>query len=341
MEAIKVLFVDDEPDAEYLVKQTFRKDIKENRLDFVFAHDGVEALEALTGTGDIRIVLSDINMPRMDGLTLLSKIAEADRLIETVIISAYGDMKNIRTAMNRGAFDFLTKPIDMEDLIITLDRTIEHIRVLQSEIEERERLRGELEASQKEIIFKLSEVIEVRSKETGNHVRRVGEYVKLLAVHTGFSARDAENLKIASFLHDIGKVSVPDAILNKPAKLTPEEFDVIKTHTTSGYLLLKDSDKDVIRTAAIIAHQHHERFDGKGYPRQLKGKDIDLLGRFTAIADVFDALSSDRVYKKAWELDRVLDYLKSERGAHFDPELIDLFFDNLDAFLAVKNDYKD
>jgi YesN/AraC family two-component response regulator len=132
MNAIRVLFVDDEPDAEFLVKQTFRKHIQDKKLDFVFAHDGIEALERLIDSDNIEIVLSDINMPRMDGLTLLSKISEMDQLLKTIIISAYGDMKNIRTAMNRGAFDFLTKPIDMDDLIITVDRTIDHIKELKA-----------------------------------------------------------------------------------------------------------------------------------------------------------------------------------------------------------------
>lgn len=341
MNAIRILFVDDEPDAEYLVKQTFRKHIQDKKLDFVFAHDGVEALEKLSDSENIEIVLSDINMPRMDGLTLLTKISEMDQLLKTIIISAYGDMKNIRTAMNRGAFDFLTKPIDMDDLIITLDRTIDHIKLLKADIEEKELLRTNLEASQKEIILKLSEVIEMRSRETGNHVRRVGEYVKLLALYSGFSAHDAENLKIASFLHDIGKVSIPDAILNKPDKLTDEEFDVIRSHTTTGFTMLKDSDKEVIRTAALIAYQHHEKFNGKGYPQGLKTDGIDIRGRFCAIADVFDALGSDRVYKKAWELDRILDLMKTERGEHFDPELIDIFFKHIDEFIAIKEKYKD
>ena len=157
----------------------------------------------------------------------------------------------------------------------------------------------------------------------------------------GLGEAEAELLKIASPMHDIGKIGIPDAILNKPAKFTPEEFEIMKNHAVIGYNMLQGSDRKLLKTSATIAYEHHEKWDGSGYPRGLKGQDIHIYGRITAIADVFDALGSDRCYKKAWELDRILNLFKEEKGRHFDPVLIDLFFENLDKFLAIRDTYKD
>jgi response regulator RpfG family c-di-GMP phosphodiesterase len=185
----------------------------------------------------------------------------------------------------------------------------------------------------------MGEITETRSKETGNHVKRVAEYSMLLALKYELSEQEAEVIRLASPMHDVGKVGIPDAILNKPGPLTEEEFEVIKTHATLGYEMLKHSNKKVLNAAAIIAQQHHEKYDGSGYPNGLKGDNIHIYGRITAVADVFDALCSDRVYKKAWKMDRVLDFLQSEKGLHFDPDIVDLFLSNLDEFLVIKEKY--
>lgn len=199
------------------------------------------------------------------------------------------------------------------------------------------RLIREIEDAQREQLFTLGEIVETRSRETGYHVKRVAEYSKVLALRCGISTPEAEILRLASPLHDVGKVGIPDAVLNKPGKLTPEEFDVIKTHAQIGYDMLKVSKGRVLKAAAVIALQHHEKFDGSGYPQGLSGKDIHIFGRITGIADVFDALGVERVYKKAWELDRILDYFKEQRGKHFDPELLDVFFANLEEIIQIRN----
>jgi response regulator RpfG family c-di-GMP phosphodiesterase len=199
------------------------------------------------------------------------------------------------------------------------------------------RLIREIEDAQREQLFTLGEIVETRSRETGHHVKRVAEYSKLLAIKCGLSAQEAEILWLASPLHDVGKVGIPDAVLNKPGKLTPEEFDVIKTHAQIGYDMLKVSKGRVLQAAAVIALQHHEKFDGTGYPRCLSGKDIHIYGRITGIADVFDALGVARVYKPAWELDKILEHFKEQRGKHFDPELLDVFFANLEEILQIRN----
>ncbi|MBX3179459.1 MAG: response regulator [Candidatus Hydrogenedentes bacterium] len=198
------------------------------------------------------------------------------------------------------------------------------------------RLLRDVEDAQREIVFTLGEIVETRSQETGFHVKRVAEYCKLIGLKCGLNPSEAEVLRLASPLHDVGKVGIPDAILNKPGKLTPEEFDVIKTHATIGYDMLKVTKGHVLRAAAVIALQHHERYDGNGYPHGLAGKEIHLFGRITCIADVFDALGVKRVYKDAWDLDRILALFREERGRQFDPEITDVFFENLDEILAIR-----
>lgn len=199
----------------------------------------------------------------------------------------------------------------------------------------------QLEKMQQEIIYKMGEIAETRSKETGNHVKRVAYYSKLLAELYGLSLKEIEILFAASPMHDIGKVGISDSILNKRSKLTKEEFDVIKKHTILGHNILKESTGEVFQAAAIIAKEHHEKFDGTGYPFGLKGEEIHIYGRITAVADVFDALGHDRVYKQAWDIEKILDLFQKEKGKHFDPYLIELFFTHLDKFLEIKESLED
>jgi len=197
-------------------------------------------------------------------------------------------------------------------------------------------LHQEIINTQREIISTMGEVGEIRSKETGNHVKRVAEYSYVLALGLGLDIEQAELLRTASPMHDIGKVAIPDAVLNKPGKLTEEEHDIIKSHTKIGHQLLQSSKRELLRTAAIVAEQHHEKWDGTGYPHGRKGEDIHLFGRITAVADVFDALSAERVYKAAWPLDRIENLFREERGKHFDPEIIDVFFRELPKLLEIR-----
>lgn len=202
-------------------------------------------------------------------------------------------------------------------------------------------LHEEIAATQREIIFAMGEIGESRSKETGNHVNRVAEYSYILALGCGLSTEEAEQLKMVSPMHDIGKVAIPDAVLHKPGKLTEEEFELMKQHTIIGYNLLKSSGRELMKMASTVAYEHHEKWDGTGYPRGLSGEEIHLYGRITAIADVFDALGSDRVYKKAWELDRILNLFEEERGRHFDPHLVDIFLRQLPKLLEIREKYSD
>ena len=218
--------------------------------------------------------------------------------------------------------------------------TIEYMSI-RHEVTELINLQQEIENTQKEVVFTMGAIGETRSKETGNHVKRVAEYSYLLAILSGIDQKEAELIKMASPMHDIGKVGIPDNILNKPGRLTPDEFDIIKTHSTLGYEMLKGSSRDILKTSAIVAYQHHERWDGKGYPKGLEKEDIHIYGRITAICDVFDALGSDRCYKKAWSLEKILKLFNVEKGQQFDPNLMELFLDNLDEFLEIRDRYID
>lgn len=217
---------------------------------------------------------------------------------------------------------------------------VEYLYVM-NDITEIINLNEEIINTQKEVVATMGAIGETRSKETGMHVVRVAEYSYLLAKLVGLPNDEAKILKQASPMHDIGKVGIPDSILNKPGKLTPEEFEIMKTHAEIGYDMLKHSKRAILKASAIVALTHHEKWDGSGYPKGLKGEDIHIFGRITAVADVFDALGHDRVYKKAWELDKILELFKEQRAKHFDPKLIDIFFANLDKFLEIKNTFVD
>jgi response regulator RpfG family c-di-GMP phosphodiesterase len=199
----------------------------------------------------------------------------------------------------------------------------------------------EIEDTQKEIIFTMAEVGESRSKETGFHVKRVAEYSYILAKGYGLSQNECDLLKMASPMHDIGKIGISDSILKKPGKLTDEEFEVMQSHAELGYDMLKSSNRRILKAASIVAYEHHEKWNGRGYPQKTKGEDIHIFGRITAMADVFDALASDRCYKKAWPLEKIYGLFREEKGEHFDPKLVDVFFEHLDEILHIHENYQD
>lgn len=212
---------------------------------------------------------------------------------------------------------------------------------LQKKFAEVEALQKEIEDTQKEVVFTMGAIGESRSKETGNHVKRVADYSRLFALYYGLPESEAELLKQASPMHDIGKVAIPDAVLNKPGRFNDEEREIMNTHAKLGFDMLNVSDRKLLKAAAIVAYEHHEKWDGTGYPRKVSGEKIHIYGRITALADVFDALGSDRCYKQAWDDERIFKLIKEERGKHFDPKLVDIFFEYLDEFLAIREKFKD
>ncbi|MCK8083673.1 HD domain-containing phosphohydrolase [Vibrio sp. 1CM24A] len=217
--------------------------------------------------------------------------------------------------------------------------SLSEILVYATDVTEVLSLHDEIIETQKEIVYTMGEIGETRSKETGDHVKRVAEYSEALALLIGLDKNEAQMIKFASPLHDIGKVGIPDNILNKPDRLTFDEFEIMKGHAKLGYELLNHSERPILKAAAIIAGEHHEKWDGSGYPHGLIGEDIHIYGRITAIADVFDALGTERVYKPAWPIEKIITLFKEERGKHFDPVLVDLLLNNLETFLAIRAKY--
>jgi len=282
-----------------------------------------------------------------------------NRKIVTCIANDLSKLQNMISSF----FDYLSKKrdrvkhihFDNDDEIATMANIVDSHIYLAEEILTKEReesayieaqveeataeiraLSHEIESTQREVVFTMGAIAEERSKETGNHVKRVAEYSLILARLYGLSLEESILIKNASPMHDIGKIGIPDAILNKPGRFTDEEFDIMKSHSEIGYRMLNYSERSILKAAAIIAYEHHERWDGRGYPRGIKGEEIHIYGRITAIADVFDALGSERVYKKAWPLEKILKLFEEERAKQFDPKLVDIFLDNLAHFLAAR-----
>jgi len=247
------------------------------------------------------------------------------------ILDADGRISGVYQALNKLSGGFTET--DKEHLLLAATYTAEVLKTAQ--------MQAEIEATQREIIFTMAEAGESRSKETGQHVKRVAEYCRLFGEKYRLPPAETETLKDSSPLHDIGKIAIPDRILQKAGPLTDTEREEMMKHAELGHYILQHSDRRLLGSAAIIAWQHHERWDGKGYPCGLAGEKIHIFGRITALADVFDALASDRVYKKAWETPRIVELFEAERGRQFDPDLAKIFLDNVDAFVRIRNDYRD
>ena len=310
---------------------------------------GKKALE-IVKKKNIDLILLDIMMPDMDGFEVcrILKEDEATKDIPIIFTTAKTDSQSIEKAFDAGGIDYISKPFNHREISsrITAHLSLyEQKKLLKSMKDKLQKenilLTKEIRETQREVVFTMGSIAELRSKETGNHVKRVAKYSQILALHYGLSEEEAAVLEEASPMHDIGKVAIPDDILNKPGRHTVEEFKIMKGHARLGYEMIKDSERPLMKTASIVAHEHHEKWDGSGYPRGLSGENIHIYGRITAIADVFDALGSERAYKKAWDDEKIFTLLKEEKGKHFDPTLIDIFFKNLDEILVVRDKFVD
>jgi len=320
-----------------------------DKYDMLGATNGEDALE-MVAEEKVDLILLDIMMPDMDGYEVCKRLKANPETadIPVIFITAKTDEDSIELAYEVGGVDYITKPFRAREV---LSRIANHLALREQKVwlenavdektKELTKINFELEDTQKEIIFAMGYVGEIRSKETANHVKRVAMYSQIFATHYGLDEEEAQLIKDASPMHDIGKVGIPDSILNKPGKLTAEEYTAMKEHANLGYELFKNSKRKLLQAAAIISYEHHEKYDGSGYPRGLKGEDIHIYGRITALADVFDALASDRIYKKAWDDERIFSLIREESGKHFDPALVDIFFENLGAFLTIRDALKD
>ncbi|QRM19291.1 response regulator [Dechloromonas sp. TW-R-39-2] len=296
------------------------------------------------------LVIVDYMMPDMDGLKFINafRALHGRNEIPVLMVTA-NDQRDIRyEALLGGANDFLTKPIDRIEFsararnMLSLrsgqkflaDRA-EHLASL---VDEQTR---EIRDREKELIFRMSRAAEFRDPETGAHIQRMAHYSQVIARALGLDANAQKLILEAAPMHDVGKIGIPDYILLKPGKLTPEEFEVMKGHARLGYELLKDSGSEILRAGAEVAISHHEKFDGTGYPHGLQGNKIPIFGRIVAVADVFDALTSERPYKKAWPIEDACKFLEDGRGLHFDPMCVEAFLACKDQILDIRQRFRD
>jgi len=331
--------------------EQFAKGVLEQLTSLLHAHDDAFYCKsdglAASGTGtDLRVVAATGNYQDLVGKQLTEDVAPAIHTdIQGVLVqqnTSIVDDRYIGRIVGRNGKENLLYMRGITRDISDLDRSL--LEVFQRNVAiafENVELHHEIEETQREIVYMLGEAVETRSKETGNHVKRVAEFSKLIGLNYGLSEEEAEILRLASPLHDLGKIGIPDAILHKPGKHTPGEWEIMKTHAKMGYDMLKSSNKRVLQAGALIARDHHEKWDGSGYPEGKSGEDIHIYGRITALADVFDALGSDRCYKTAWPLEKIIDLMHEERGRHFEPALVDILLNQLDAIIAICKSFPD
>lgn len=321
--------------------------------------EGYEHVEGITDSREVigkyeqepyDLVLLDIRMPHMDGYEVLDglKAIASDDFPPVMVLTAQTDMETKIKALDAGAQDFLHKPFDRVEALTRIRNMIE-VRMLHKQVrrqnEELERKvqerTQELEDTRLEVVHRLGRAAEYKDNETGMHVVRMSKIAEILGRAMGMSDEDAKLLLHASPMHDIGKIGIPDGILLKPGKLDADEWEVMKTHVQIGAEILGDHASPLMQMARQVALTHHEKWDGSGYPKGAAGLDIPLVGRVTAVADVFDALTSERPYKKAWPLDEAVQYIKDQAGIHFDPDVVDKFCKHLDAIMKVRQMHRD
>lgn len=307
------------------------------------ATHGEKALALAKSHPQPELVLLDVMMPGMDGYEVCRRLKadELTRDIPVVFVTSMSEVEDERKGFESGAVDYITKPISpplVQARVATHLRLYRHERQLTELVRERTR---ELEETRLEIIHRLGRAAEFKDDETGQHVIRMSHYTRIIAEAAGMTAEDVEVLFHAAPMHDIGKIGIPEAILLKPGKLTPEEWTVMKRHPAIGAGIIGSHPHPLLNTARIVALTHHEKWDGSGYPRGLAGEQIPLVGRIVAIADVFDALTSERPYKHAWSVEDSVAYLQQHAGSHFDQRLVALFVGCLPAVLKVRELHAD
>jgi putative two-component system response regulator len=336
---IRILVVDDQE----LVRLPLLRMLRQHGFHCQEAADGAATLE-LCRHQHFDLVLCDIQMPGLSGLDLVRALA--GRIPDTafVMVSSMDDAGTAMECLRQGAYGYVLKPFKTNDILIAVANGLRR-RMLELEYRDREKLLAARVAEQtvlirnsrEEVALRLISASEHRDNETGAHVRRIGLYAAEMARLLGWDAEAREAIQAAAPMHDIGKIGVPDRILQKQGPLTEEEWILMRDHTTIGAAILKDSTVPFIRMGARIARHHHEKWDGSGYPNSLRGEEIPQEARITCLVDVFDALSSRRSYKQAWREEEVLDHLRAQRGRMFDPHLVDLFLQHFPVFQAIRN----
>lgn len=344
----KVLIIDDQTTGRMILQKIIQQ-IDDNLEVTTFARPAA-ALDWVD-QNDPDLIITDYRMPEINGIEFIRAVRHKPHCenVPIVMITVVSEKEVRYEALDAGATAFLTRPIDQiecrttcrnllkmhEQHLIIQDRAdwlARQVEIATQQITHRE----------KETILRLARAGEYRDEGTGNHVVRMAKYSRQIAEELGtFSREECEDLEYAAPMHDIGKIGIPDGILLKPGKLNEYEWDIMQTHTTIGHAILSDSQSRYMQIGAVIALNHHERFDGKGYPNGLKGEEIPLIARVVAVADVFDALVSSRPYKQAWSTDDAIAYLQKNAGTHLDPDCVAAFMRRLDVIKQIQAEYAD
>lgn len=349
-----ILVVDDEASNLQLVEAL----LTPQGYEVVVSNDGLDALEKIQNkkvTPDL--ILLDALMPKMNGFELARHLKgdEETSMVPIILISSLRRTEDRMQAMESGIDDFLSKPFDAPELwarvrsALKIKACHDHMRNCRKELELEVVKRTEalcialkkIPETSLETIYRLTRAAEYRDEDTGAHIQRMSHYAAAVAEKLGFNDDHVEHILHAAPMHDVGKIGIPDEILLKHGKLTSEEWDVMKQHTIIGSRILEGSQADIIKLAEVIALTHHEKWDGSGYPKGLKGKQIPVEGHIAAIADVFDILTSKRPYKEPYSVEKSLTIIAESRGTHFDPHIVDAFFSIWEQILAIKEEYRD
>ncbi|MDH5388090.1 MAG: response regulator [Gammaproteobacteria bacterium] len=346
-----ILAVDDElPNVKLLGRMLSAKG-----FEHVLSTQDPRQVLGLVQNNDVDLILLDINMPHMDGYQVMEQLQSEilEDLPPILVLTAQHAQDFRQRALDAGARDYVTKPFDADELVSRVINLLEVHRAnkymsqqnvilderVQKRTQELEIAHQLLHESRLQVVRRLGRAAEYRDNETGLHIIRMSKMAALIAKAAGMSDEECDLLLNAAPMHDIGKIGIPDAVLLKPGKLEPDEWEVMKTHAQIGADILAGDDTPLLNMASEIALTHHEKWNGSGYPNGLKGENIPLVGRITALADVFDALTSERPYKKAWSVEDSVSLIKKESGQHFDPALVEHFLAILDSMVDIKQQY--
>lgn len=343
-------------DDEIMNRKVASKILTKEGFNVIEAQNGKEAIDILNSSR-VDLILMDLMMPVMDGYEATTIIKNDDRFlaIPLIIVSALSDKEAITKGLKLGANEYLTKPYDIIEFSLRVKNAIklgayqnmlkDHKKILEIEVSKKTKelqdALFEVQKSERDIISILGKTAEFRDNETSTHTIRVGEMSALIAKKFGWSDEDVELMRLASPMHDMGKVGISDSILLKPGKLNDEEFEIMKQHSIIGHSILSQKETPLLKLAAEIALTHHEKYNGKGYPNALGGENIPLSGAIVAVVDVFDALLSERPYKKAFTLEKTLEIIKNDSGSHFHPKVVELFMSSLDEILKIRANLQD